>query len=143
MSETTGWTGGVRALAGTLVLVNLVAFLVMVLTNVDSLGTVEFQFYGSGGTTYSFNLYDLFSVIATIFALLVVASLVMFGFGVSSEGISTMFRWISISVLWELLSIGTAYWFRVYPPLATIWMLLTTTVLVVYILARGAESGTG
>ena len=138
-----GMKDSIAGVFGAVTVVNVVAFVVMLVANIHDLGSVEFRYSTaglSGGEFSEFSLYDLLSAVAALFATLVLVSIVAFGFGVSSSGVSTLFQWVSLSILYELFAFGTGYWMGVYPPLATGWSLVSTAMLVLYVLVAGADS---
>ena len=130
-----GVSGAVESLFASITTINLVAFVCMLMTNAEDLENVEFKF-AVAGTDTTLNLYHVFEAALGIFMVVTLLSLF-------SSSIAPLFKWLCGALFYYILSMGVVYYLSVYPPLSSVYLVVTSSVLVLYIAVKGMEVGPG
>ena len=126
-----GLTGTVEGLFRTVVLVQVVSFLVFILDNLNSLDNVEVTILNFDGSTSTstINMYVLMGVLAGVFVILIIASISFLGISLSSGGVVALARYISLAIIYVLSSISLAFYLTVTGIYAVIELLIAAVYL--------------
>ena len=127
----------IKKLFNFLLFFQVIMLIFFVLDNLDNLNNVEYTL-DINGTKFSLNLnvYILLIVIAALFMLVILSSINVFDSGLNDTGSSTLSRYVSLVVLFVILSLGTSYYILQFGTIGLIAELLILLINLLYMVAK-------
>lgn len=124
------------------VFIEFVLFLFFILENINNLSDIEFQLI-LGGETHdlNINIYSVFSILGILFTFVILSSLNLFGISINEYGTKMIGKYLGITALFIMLSMGLAYYIYPLGSIGLVVQLLTLVVFLLYAIDSLNEGG--
>ncbi|MGQ4876460.1 MAG: hypothetical protein ACP6IY_20545 [Promethearchaeia archaeon] len=108
-----------------------------VLDNLDNLSNVEYTL-DINGTEFNLNLnvYVVLGVIAGLFMLVIISGLNIFDSGLNDASVSTLSRYVSLVIMFVILTLGTSYYVLQFGTLGLIIQLFILLINLLYMIDK-------
>lgn len=129
-----------KAIFELVVAIQFVCFIVFVVSNINTLDSVSYTFtLSEDDYAMTIDFYDILEIITIIFVVTIITSLSILGVGFSSEGTKTIVKYISFTLLFIILGLGTSYYLQGYPQVLLIFELFSAIVYFFYLMWSNME----
>ena len=101
----------IRRIFSFVITIQIVLFLFFLIENINNLDNIPFVFVFAGDSfSFSLNIYSAFLFIGTIFIVVIVAGINIFGGGLNSQGTKTMSKYMGLIAILLVLGIGSSFY---------------------------------
>lgn len=115
-----------------IITIQSVLFLFFLIENINNLDNIPFIFVFAGDTfSFTINIYSAFLFIATIFTVVLIAGINIFGGGLNSQGTKTMSKYMGLIAVLLVLGIGSSFYILA---LGQIGFFIDLIIILVYVL---------